>query len=70
MMLALVSAVNVSPPSFPKARFPLGEFVCANRKKVLTVSACSRRIFSPTNVNESRCRILIFASHCANKVAK
>ena len=53
-----------------KARFPLGEFVRANRKKVGTVPTCSRRIFSPTNFNQSRCRILVFASRRANKFAK
>ena len=53
-----------------KARFPLGEFVRANRQKVGTVPTCSRQIFSPTNVNHSPCRILVFASRRANKVAK
>ena len=39
-------------------------------KKVGTVPTCSRRIFSPTNFNQSRCRILVFASRRANKFAK
>ena len=51
-----------------KAYFPLGEFVCANRQK--SRNACSRRIFSPANFNESCCRILVFASRRAKKVAK
>ena len=39
-------------------------------KKVGTVPTCSRRIFSPANFNQSRCRIIVFASRRANKVAK
>ena len=31
-------------------------------KKVGTLPTCSRRIFSPANFNQSRCRILVFAS--------
>ena len=49
-----------------KACFPLDEFVRANRKKV----GRTVRIFSPVNFNQSRCRILVFASHRANEVAK
>ena len=49
-----------------KAYFPFGDL----KKKVGTVPTCSRRIFSLTNFNQSRCLILIFASHSANKVAK
>ena len=41
------------------AYFPLGEF-----------ATCSGRTFSPANFNQSRCRILVFASRRANKVAK
>ena len=39
-------------------------------KKVGTVPTCSRRIFLLTNFNQSRCRILVFASRRVNKVAK
>ena len=38
-------------------------------KKVGTLPTCSRRIFSPANFNQSRCRILVFASRRANKFA-
>ena len=44
------------------AGFPLGEFVRANRQKIGTLPTCSRRIFSRANFNQSRCRILVFAS--------
>ena len=45
--------------------------ICSReQKKVGTVPTCSRRIFSPTNFNQSRCRILVFASRRANKFAK
>ena len=37
-------------------------------QKVGTVPNCSRQIFSPTNVNQSRCRILVFASRRANNI--
>ena len=50
--------------------FHLANLFAGTEKKVGTVPACSRRIFSPTNVNQSRCRILVFASHRANEVAK
>ena len=49
-----------------KAYFPLGEFVRANRQK--SRNACSQRIFSPANFNQSCCRILVFASRRAKKV--
>ena len=40
-------------------------------KKVGTLPTCLRRIFSPANFNQSRCRIFVFASYRrANKVAK
>ena len=39
-------------------------------KKVGTLPTCSRRILSPANFNQSRCRILVFASRRANKFAK
>ena len=39
-------------------------------KKVGTLLTCLRRIFSPANFNQSRCRILVFASRRANKVVK
>ena len=40
------------------------------KKKVGTVPTCSVRIFSPTNVNQSRRRILVFTLRRAIKVAK
>ena len=55
---------------FIKPIFPLGEFVRVNRQKVGTVPICSQRFFSPANFNQSRRRILVFASRHANKVAK
>ena len=39
-------------------------------KKVGTLPTCSQRIFSPANFNQSRCRILVFASCRANKFAQ
>ena len=39
-------------------------------KNVGTVPTCSWRMFSPANFNQSRCRILVFASCRPNKVAK
>ena len=55
---------------FTKARFPLGDFVARTDIKVGTVPTCSRRIFSPANLNQSRYRILVFALRRVNKVAK
>ena len=55
---------------YTEAYFPLGELFARTDKKVRTVPTCSRRIFSPANFNQSRCRILVFASRRANKVAK
>ena len=52
-----------------KPYFLLGDSVCVN-KKVGTVPTCSRRIFSLTNFNQSRCGIFVFALCHANKVAK
>ena len=54
-----------------KAYFPLDDFVRANRQKSRNASyLLSRRIFSPANFNQSRCRIPVFASRRTNKVAK
>ena len=53
-----------------KPVFHLANLFARTEKKVGTVPTCSRRIFSPTNVNQSRCRILVFASRRANKFAK
>ena len=53
-----------------KPFFHLANLFARTEKKVGTVPTCSRRIFSPTNVHQSRCRILVFASRRANKVAK
>ena len=53
-----------------KACFPLGEFVRANRQKSRNASYLFAANFSPTNFNQSRCRILVFASRRANKVTK
>ena len=52
-----------------KPVFHLANLFARTEKKVGTVPTCSRQIFSPTNVNQSRCRILVFASRRANKVA-
>ena len=52
-----------------KFLYIVGDFV-RGRKRVGTVLTCSRRIFSLTNFNQSHCRILVFASRRANKVAK
>ena len=53
-----------------KDYFPLDDLFARTHKKVGTLPSCSRRTFSPANFNQSRCRILIFASRRANKVAK
>ena len=53
-----------------KPVFHLANLFARTEKKVGTVPTCSRRIFSPTNFNQSRCRILVFASRRANKFAK
>ena len=53
-----------------KPIFHLANLFARTHKKVGTVPTCSRRIFSPANFNQSRCRILVFAWRRANKVAK
>ena len=53
-----------------KSIFYLVTLFARTSKKVGTVPTCSRRIFSPANFNQSRCRILVFASRRANKDAK
>ena len=53
-----------------KPVFHLVILFARTNKKVGTVPTCSRRIFSPAKFNQSRCRILVFASRRANKVAK
>ena len=50
--------------------FHLATLFARTDKKVGTLPTCSRRIFSPASFNQSRCRILVFASRRANKVAK
>ena len=42
----------------------------ANLKKVGTLTTCSRRTFSPANFNQSRCRILVFASIRVNEQSR
>ena len=56
--------------TYLKPVFHLANLFARTEKKVGTVPTCSRRIFSPTNFNQSRCRILVFASRRANKFAK
>ena len=53
-----------------KPIFHLATLFARTDKKVGTLPTCSRRIFSPASFNQSRCRILVFASRRANKVAK
>ena len=53
-----------------KPIFHLANLFARTHKKVGTVATCSRRIFSPASFNQSRCRILVFASRRASKVAK
>ena len=53
-----------------KPIFHLATLFARTDKKVGTLPTCSRRIFSPANFNQSLCRILVFASRRANKVAK
>ena len=62
---------HLKTPNVPrKAVFKLATLFARTGKKVGTLPTCSRRIFSPANFNQSRCRILFFASRRANKVAK
>ena len=56
--------------TYIKPVFHLATLSARTGKKVGTVPTCSRRIFSPANFNQSRCRILVFASRRANKVTK
>ena len=53
-----------------KPIFHLATLFARTHKKVGTLPTFSRRIFSPANFNQSLCRILVFASRRANKVAK
>ena len=53
-----------------KPIFHLATLFARTDKKVGTLPTCSRRIFSPASFNQSCCRILVFASRRANKVAK
>ena len=53
-----------------KPIFHLANLFARTDKKGGTVPSCSRRIFPPVSFNQSRCRILVFASRRANKVAK
>ena len=53
-----------------KPIFHLATLFARTDKKVGTLPTCLRRIFSAANFNQSRCRILVFASRRANKVAK
>ena len=53
-----------------KPIFHLANLFARTDKKVGTLLTCSQRIFSPANFDQSRCRILVFASRRANKVAK
>ena len=52
-----------------KPIFHLANLFARTHKKVGTLPTCSR-IISPANFYQSRCRILVFASRRANKVAK
>ena len=56
--------------AFFKRVFHLANLFTRTDNKVGTVPTCSWRNFSPTNFNQSRCRILVFASRRANNVAK
>ena len=58
---------SMIPPLKPV--FHLANLFARTDKKVGTLPTCSRRIFSPANFNQSRCRILVFASRRANKFA-
>ena len=62
--ITIMSSLSIKPV------FHLANLFARTDKKVGTVPTCSRRIFSPANFNQSRCRILDFASRRANKVAK
>ena len=51
-----------------KPTFHLANLFARTDKKVGTAPICSQRIFSPANFNQSRCRILVFASRRANSI--
>ena len=53
-----------------KPIFHLATLFARTDKKVGTLPTCSQRIFLPANFNQSCCRILVFASRRAKKVAK
>ena len=57
-------------PNRLKPVFHLAILFARTEKKVGTVPTCSRRIFSPAKFNQSRWRILVFASRRASKVEK
>ena len=62
---AMVASVDRLKPIFH-----LANLFVRTSKKVGMIPTCSRRIFSQANFNQSRSRILVFASRRANKVAK
>ena len=53
-----------------KPIFHLATLFARTNKKVGSLPTFSRRIFSSASFNQSCCRILVFASRRANKVAK
>ena len=53
-----------------KLLFHLANLFARTDKKVETVPTCSQQTFSQASFNQSQCRILVFASRRANKVAK
>ena len=70
VVFLVVTAAHTPCSAAPgKGYFPLGDFVRGSRKKVRKVPTCPWRIFSPDDFNQSRYRILVFASRRANKVA-
>ena len=68
-MLLLVE-MHFRQTSHLKPIFHLANLFVRRDKKVGTLPTLSRRIFSPFILNQSRCRILVFGSHHAIKVAK
>ena len=62
--LSLGVLLNAVKPVFHQANL-----FARTDKKVGTLPTCSRRIFSPANSNQSRCRILVFASRRTSKFA-
>ena len=67
---ASINVIFCSSSNMFRPVFHLATLLARTDKKVGTVPTCLRRIFSPANFNQSRCRILVFASRRANKVAK